>query len=329
MGTGAQEADRQGAAAHREDVRIEQGAFTLAGTLHWPPGTGPHPALVMLQGSGPTDRDNFGYFPPLRDHFIRCGLAVLCFDKPGIGGSSGDWRHETLHDRADHALAAVAFLRRRRGINPGLVGLFGHSQGGWVAPLAAARSPVVAFIIVSAGPGISPEAQDRYGVEHSQRAAGYPEEQIARAVAFADALVAAARRDEDYARVEAGLLRAARGTPWGDYFAAFAGAGAEEWAFYRRNVRASSDPAEVLARVTCPVLAVFGEMDVLVPVAESVAIYERALTRAGNRDVTIRVFPGADHRLLLGELPNFAPGYCDLLATWLGRRVARDRSALA
>ena len=97
---------------HSQEVRFESGGNTLAGTLYLPSGPCPHPALVMLQGSGPTDRDSGGYFPPIRDHFLSTGLAVLSWDKPGIGESTGHWTRQTLFDRADDALAAIDFFRR-------------------------------------------------------------------------------------------------------------------------------------------------------------------------------------------------------------------------
>ncbi|HET9017671.1 MAG TPA: CocE/NonD family hydrolase, partial [Thermomicrobiaceae bacterium] len=94
-----------------EDIRFVGDGVSLAGTLHRPAGQGPHPAIVMLQGSGPADRDSDGYFPPIRDTFLGAGLAVLSWDKPGIGGSGGDWRERTLRDRAHEAVDALAWLR--------------------------------------------------------------------------------------------------------------------------------------------------------------------------------------------------------------------------
>src|SRR4051812_31423527 len=99
---------------------------------HPPPAPAPpfHPAVLMLQGSGPADRDSGGYFPPIRDAFLARGIAVFSFDKPGIGSSTGDWRHYALMDRADQALAALALLREHHVIDGARVGVWGQSQGG-------------------------------------------------------------------------------------------------------------------------------------------------------------------------------------------------------
>lgn len=124
------------------DVRFDSGGLSLAGTLHRPEGGGPHPALVMLQGSGPTDRDSGGYFPPLRERFLATGLAVLSWDKPGIGGSTGDWRGRTLFDRATEALVVREWLRAQAGIDPARVGIWGHSQGAGSGRWRRRRPPI-------------------------------------------------------------------------------------------------------------------------------------------------------------------------------------------
>ena len=93
--------------ARSEPAQFEVPRATLAGTLHLPDGAGPHPAMVMLQGSGVADRESVGFFPPIRAAFLDAGVGVLSWDKPGVGESSGDWRARTLFDRADEALAAI------------------------------------------------------------------------------------------------------------------------------------------------------------------------------------------------------------------------------
>jgi pimeloyl-ACP methyl ester carboxylesterase len=200
------------------------------------------------------------------------------------------------------------------------VGIWGHSQGGWIGPLAASLSPEVAFLIVNSGPGISPFDQDLYGVEHSLRRDGASQEQIDQALAFMHALHDAATQQVPYEQVMATLLEPARGTPGATYFGELA---ERDWDFFLLNAQRPYDPVPSLERVTCPVLAVFGERDPLVPAAESAAIFERAFAVAGNRDVTIHIFPDADHRIRTGNPPEFAPGYLTLLADWLTQHTRR------
>ncbi len=248
--------------ATSEEIRFSSGARVLAGTLHRPTGAGPHPALIMLQGSGAADRDSGGYFPPIRDHFIENGLAVLSWDKPGIAGSHGDWRRMTLFDRGDEALDALDWLRRQPGIDPARVGVWGHSQGGWIGPLVAARSADVAFLVVNSGPGITPEAQDLYGMEHTLRRDGASEAEIEQALSWMRALHDAAREGMPYQELAATLLEPARGTPAASYFGDI---GADDWPFFVLNFQRPYDPVVALEQVTCPVLAIFGALDPLLP----------------------------------------------------------------
>ena len=130
-----------------EEVRFRSGDDTLSGVLVLPDAPGPHPAIALVFGSGRTDRNYHGVAPHLWRHFARHGFACLAWDKPGVGKSTGDYNAQTFRDRADEALAAVRFLRGRAEIRKDRVGLWGHSQGGTVAMLAASLSGDVAFLI--------------------------------------------------------------------------------------------------------------------------------------------------------------------------------------
>jgi len=303
----------------REDVTFAWGAEQLAGTLHLPTSPAPHPAVLMLQGSGPDNRYSGEYFLPIRDVFLSRGIATFSFDKSGIGGSSGDWRRHALGDRADQALTAIALLREHPALDPQRVGVWGHSQGGWLVQMLAAQLSDLAFVIANSGPGISVEQQNLYGCEHSMRAAGRSEDDIERAVAFMHAVHAAALRGDDYATAERQLLAPARGEPWSSYLPLD-----DEglWGLICAFVAERYEPEEALARVRCPILAIFGARDVVVPAWESAEIYSRALRAADNHDATIIVFPQGDHRIEVKATGAFAEGYLDLLADWAARRIA-------
>jgi pimeloyl-ACP methyl ester carboxylesterase len=271
--------------------------LTLAGTLHLPAAPPPHPAVLMLQGSGPEDRDSGDYFPAIRAAFLSRGIAAYAFDKPGIGESTGDWRRYGLYDRADQAIAALALLRQHPAIDGERAGIWGHSQGGWLVQILAARLPGLAFAIANSGPGISLHAQNLYGVEHTMRAAGKPEGEIARAVAFIDALDAAAARGDDYATVERSLLAPAREEPWNTYLTIESEA---DWGLMLRFAAERHEPAEALAQVRCPFLAIFGALDPLLPAWESAQICGRALHEARQS--------GRDHCGLPGGQPPHRSG---------------------
>jgi hypothetical protein len=142
-----------------EEVSYENraGGVTLAGTLTLPSGQGPFPAAILITGSGPQDRDEtiLGHKPFLviADALTRRHIAVLRVDDRGVGGSSGSGASSTSEDFTGDVLAGVAFLKGRKEIDAAKIGLIGHSEGGLIAPLAAARSKDVAFIVLMAGPG--------------------------------------------------------------------------------------------------------------------------------------------------------------------------------
>lgn len=300
------------------DVRIPFGEITLAATLHTPDGPGPHPATVMIAGSGPDDRDSGGFFPPIRDGILDAGVAVLSWDKPGVGSSTGEWMAQSFADRADEAVAALAWLRTHEGIDAGRVGAWGHSQGGWVTQMIAAQDPELAFAVMNSGPGVNVLTQDLYGVEHVLRQRGASDTDVARAIDYMHAIHAAAQAALPHRTFATEVMEPARGTAG---FAYFGEIGPELWGFLVRNLGDPFDPAAALERITCPVLALFGERDPLVPVDESVRVYREALARAGNPDVTIRVFAGADHVISIGDPPGLAAGYRELLGEWLRRVV--------
>lgn len=300
------------------EATIPFGDIDLAGTLHLPDASGPHPAIAMLAGSGPDDRDAWGYFPPIRETFLAAGLAVLSWDKPGIGASTGDWHEQTFFDRAGEAQAGLAWLRGRPDIDGDRVGIWGHSQGGWIAQIVAARDTNLAFAIVNSGPGVDVIAQDLYGAEHTLRQSGGGDDEVAGAIEYMTRIHAAAVSGMSHEAFVAKVMEPARGTPGFDYFGEV---DAGMWGFLVRNFAHRYNPVEALERIACPVLAIFGERDTLVPVDESVRIFRDALGKANNDDVTIRVFPEADHRIRAGNPNGFAGGYLDTMADWLRARV--------
>jgi dienelactone hydrolase len=146
------------------EVRFPSGSATLAGTLTLPPGAGPHPAAVFVHGSGATSR---AYLPDLQALLVRNGVAVLAYDKRGIEQSGGSYPGEsptasTIGILAGDAVAAVRFLARQPEIDPARVGLAGHSQAGWIMPLAAMRDTAIRFLVVFSGPAVTADENDLF-----------------------------------------------------------------------------------------------------------------------------------------------------------------------
>jgi uncharacterized protein len=304
----------------REEVSFHNGEVTLTGTLTRPMKKGPHPAIVLIHGSGPEDRNFLG---PWIDFFARQGLAVLSYDKRGTGTSGGDWKQSGIEELGGDAQAAFRYLRSRADIDGGRIGLFGISQGGWIAPLVAARNPEVAFIVLHAGASVPVVRQGELLLEHELRAYGLPEEEIAEALAYQ-------RLDDEFTR---------SGQGWEKLQEAYrkASEAKEPWlysepqppdAWFRTMYRKMMDfdPVPFWRQVKCPVLAFFGELDHNVPPQPNVEILEKLLSSAGHAAHTIKVLPKANHLFLQAEtgimteyprLRAFVPGYFDQLGGWL------------
>ena len=307
-----------------EEVRFASGSLSLAGTLVQPLGAGAHPALVLVQGSAWNTRTE----PRYRSQaifFARHGFAALTYDKrPGF-------ENATFGDLADDAAAAVRYLKTRRDVDARHLGLAGYSQGGWLAPLAASRVDGVAFLVLHAAPAVSVEEQELQRIRHGMAADGFSEEDVAHAAAYTRKVFDAAYRGADWAGLAAATEKA-KGTKWaGQVQLVTTPADLEGWR------RQRYDPVDVLRRTTIPVLAVYGAGDTLVPPAENAGLMRRYLEEAGNRDVTIRIFPRASHNLeWFGDLrtgtwswpegywvwAKKAPGYAETVVGWLQARTS-------
>jgi pimeloyl-ACP methyl ester carboxylesterase len=330
----------------REDVRYTSGAITLAGTLTRPHGAGPFPAVLLVSGSGPQNRDEelFGFkpFALIADHLTRHGIAVLRVDDRGVGGSTGDFVTATSVDFAADARAGLRYLSRSPHVDRRRLGLIGHSEGGLIGPMVAADNDSVAFLVLLAPPGLRGDSILRIQGERIS------------AVNGADDSLRAMN-----SRTQAMLIRAAEtGAGWDDardatratLRRAYARAGvaidsSALGAAVEAQVRMMSgtwmryyltaDPAVVLVRVRCPVLVLFGGQDLQVPPDVNAPPIERALAQAGNRDVTVRVLPRANHLFQQTDSGNpalyptlekaFVPGLLDTLTSWTVARTHARR----
>ena len=314
-----------------EEVTFNNGDSVLAGTLALPKGAGPYPAIVFIHGDGPATRDSSGLLPLFGEEFTCHGFACLVYDKPGVGESKGNWLTQSMHDRAVEALAAIDFLQARGDIQPDMIGFWGGSQAGWVMPMAVSMSKDVAFIISVSGP-ISWEKQGDYMRIRRLQREGFSEDEIQEALACSkedNSFIRKASSLAEYKELEKTLP---------EKCAVYSAHPLEtdRWRFVKLNI--DSDARSALRQTRCPVLAIFGDKDVHVDVYESMEVYKEELAAAGNTDVTIRLFPNADHALIESEysLPvslcselkveffgkdAFVPGYFETMTQWLDERV--------
>jgi pimeloyl-ACP methyl ester carboxylesterase len=277
-----------------------QSQVSLAGTLTLPPGPGPFPAAILIAGSGPQDRDETvaGHRPflVLADQLTRQGIAVLRYDKRGIGKSTGSFDQATTEDFASDAASALAYLKSRKEIDARKIGLIGHSEGGIIAPMIASRSSDVAWMVLLAAPGLKGEDVMLLQSGLILKAAGFDDDRIASARNFNRQSYDLARKEKDPQALEAKLTDLIDSTgmsttlppttlkpqarmmtsPWFRFFLDY-------------------DPVPALEKTHCPVLALNGDKDLQMAPKENLAQIQKALQEGGNNDFQTKELPGLNH----------------------------------
>lgn len=296
-----------------EEVTFNNGDITVAGTLTLPEDQGPFATVVLITGSGPQDRNEelLGHRPFLviADALTRSGFAVLRTDDRGVGGTGGDLNQASYNDLASDVLAGLEFLKTRPEIDPKRIGLFGHSEGGYIAPIVATQSDDVAFVIMMAGPSVSGLEVLKLQNKLILKQEGASDEDIEKQLVYLDAFADAFERnayDEVAALTQvrmsdsfADLPEAERPSP--EVQAQMIEAQVSDVATpYFRNF-AVFDPQPYLKQLTTPVLAFYGAKDIQVDATQSVEPLQEALEEAGNDDVTIHVFEGLNHLMQPAE----------------------------
>jgi fermentation-respiration switch protein FrsA (DUF1100 family) len=327
-------------AEHDVTVENKAGGVKLAGTLTMPRGDGPFPAVVLLTGSGPQDRDEtiFAHKPFLviADFLTRRGVAVLRLDDRGVGGSTGDTSEATLNDLAGDALAAVAFLKCRKEINAAKIGLVGHSEGGLVAPLAASLSGDVAFIVLLAGTGLPGEEILYLQGQAILKSLGAGEKELKFQRATQELMFRALKEETDKGKARELILKRLA-----DEKAKLSPEAQKEFESARNIVEGqikmiltpwfrfflTYDPRPTLRKVKVPVLVLIGEKDLQVPPTENLKSIREVLKEAGHKDHVVKEMPGLNHlfqNCKTGRIDEysrieetFAPAALEEIAAWI------------
>jgi hypothetical protein len=332
-----------------EEVTFTNGDINFAGTLTIPKTEGKHPAVVMITGSGPQNRDEelFGFkpFKLIADYLTRNGIAVLRYDDRGVGGSTGKSVSEyTSEEFAGDVLEAVKFLKLRSDINPEQIGLIGHSEGGIVAPLAAVESKDVAFIVLIAGTGVKGIDIIKEQSALIMRAENTPEEDIKENIELQDKLYKVLESNGDMELLREELKKAVLKsyddmpeeqkktiTDKDEYIKSMTDLQLKQFESTWMKYFLLYNPAPALEKVTCPVLMLFGELDLQVSPSQNKEPMEKALEKGGNKDFKTVVMPKANHLFQsattgspneYAKLPKeFVPGFLDTIKNWITERV--------
>ncbi len=298
-----------------EDIRFfnPHDSIMLAGTLTLPDKGGPFPAVVLVSGSGPQNRNEeiAGHKPflVLADHLTRQGFAVLRYDDRGTAASGGTFARALTSDFARDAATALDYLHTHNDINPQQTGVLGHSEGGLVAIMLAAQRPDVAFLVLLAAPGVPGDQLLLAQQEAIYRQSGMSEAAWQQIKAFNKGAFELVKNTLDSARLSSKLY---------EYFITqldnnpllnMSGMPAEE--FVNLQIRQLTnpwmaafiryDPRPDLARVTCPVLVLNGSRDLQVPPGQNLTAIKQVLEENGNNQVVAKELPGLNHLMQHAE----------------------------
>lgn len=294
---------------YTENVKFSnaKAGIELAGTLTLPEQTGVYPAVILITGSGPQDRDEtmMGHKPflVLSNHLTKNGIATLRYDDRGVAESTGNFKAATTIDFTTDVEAAISFLKTRPEINQDQIGLIGHSEGGLIAPIIASRTSAISFIVLLAAPGIVGTEAILLQKKLLGRVDGQSEKNLNQMdtinretfeIAFSSKVnvdvaneltkylttqyvehnidIPGGMNPEEYAKAQTNLIL----SPWGNYFLQY-------------------DPTPALANVKCPVLALNGGKDLQVPSDPHLTIIGDILNENGNKNVTTKVIPQLNH----------------------------------
>ncbi len=303
--------------------------ITLAGTFTKPIGPGPFPAVLLIPGSGPHDRDEtiFGHKPFLviTDYLARRGIAVLRYDDRGVGKSVGNFSIVTSLDLASDAMAGVRYLLTRTDVDKNHIGLIGHSEGGILAPIAASRMPEVRFIVLLAGTAVRGDqviVEQQVRIAKASGASEADQSDIRKSMTKAVELLREGKSEPDFGaameevvsnQAQAAGIFAHFNTPWFRYFISY-------------------DPALALEKVKCPVLALSGDRDLQVIPDENLPVMKAALEKANNHDVTIVRLPGLNHLFQTcktglpaeyASIPEtMSPAALEAISDWIHKHVS-------
>lgn len=330
---------------YSEDVTFKNSKadISLSGTLTLPKKKGKYPVVVLISGSGPQNRDEelLGHKPFLviSDYLTRNGIGVLRYDDRGVGESTGDFNAANSADFATDVESAIEYLKSRKEVDKKNIGLIGHSEGGIIAPIVAAESDDVSFIVLLAGTGIRGDKLLLMQQELIWRAGGMSEAEIEKSVQTNKQHFELVVKSNDLEELKVDLTHSLNemiakdttqipeGKSKDEYVSELLGQVANPWMYYFLKY----DPAPVLEKVDCPVLAINGEKDLQVPPKENLEAIKRALEKGGNDQVTTKEIENLNHLFQESETgsPNeyasieqtFSPVALEVMLEWIKIQV--------
>jgi len=304
-----------------ETVSFLNQKIKLAGTLYKPDGDGIHPAIVVVhQASGGEQTDPF--YDHLKSELPKQGIAVLVFDRRGSGRSQGNFEIADFNDLADDVVSAVEYLGTRADIDRSKIGLHGTSQGGWIAPIAAAKKPDIACIVAVSASGVTPAEQMDYGVAFHLKQDGFDQIVIDKVVELRTLVNEYFRGNVSRDNAAAELSRY-ENEPW--FRKGYLYPSQElpvDITQSKWHYEMDYEPLSIWKKVKQPTLFLFAEIDEWVPIEQGMKNFERATSHL--IDVTFKRIKDTNHLMSVSKDENrleISQEYLDVLFDWLTSRL--------
>ena len=278
------------------EITFESGDFTLVGDLDLPGGPGPHPALALGHSSRPQTRQSTPTSGVVKAKYLDAGYAVLSWDKPGSGDSTGQFDNEFANtERATIVVDALEFLREQPTVDPDRIGVWGLSEAGWVMPMALEMTDDISFMIVVNGGGEDGIEQMVYQWMQRARCAGASDEELALMEQHGAPALKATTYTEYRAAMEPLLTIPSLSRYVGTTIELQA---EEDWSSWPRDIDAFFDPMDVIEKAPIPILAIFSAQDIQVDPVQGAEAYRAAFAHANNTASRVEVIPDVGHTLL-------------------------------
>jgi uncharacterized protein len=287
---------------YSEDITFDnkKDGISLAGTLTLPKKEGRFPAVILISGSGPQNRDeeilDHKPFLILSDYLTKNGIAVLRYDDRGIGQSKGDFKTATTQDFANDVKAAIEYLKTRKEIDLKKIGLIGHSEGGLIAPMVAQNNKDISFIVLMAGTGVRGDKLMIVQKEDTERLMGVSEVDIAKGKDMVSGLYKMIINADSNSvklneNITSYLSEKYKNENKPAELNAIIQTATNIW--FQNFIKI--DPATALEKVKCPVLALNGDKDSQVSAKINTEAIKKALTKGGNKNATTKILPNLNH----------------------------------
>jgi alpha-beta hydrolase superfamily lysophospholipase len=300
------------------DTSFKSKNVLIACRIYLPKINGKFPAVVFMHGSGGEGMFANQYFA---EFLASKGIVSLIQDKRGVGKSTGDWKTANFDDLANDHMNAINFLKKFKKVNHKQIGIYGHSQGGTIAPLVASKSKDIAFVIAASGIGDTIFKQDLYRTENDLKSNGFTSVEVQEAINYYKSWLEIAKTGIGFEKLDS-LNQLSKNKKWFEWVEA-PSKGHWLWKFYLHIGNFNS--LNYWKMIKIPVFLIYGEDDQIEDIRLYIQNIDKALiNQANNKDLTQIILPKAQHNLCVSPEKNekffwwhISPGYLDIIASWI------------